>query len=507
MSAPPQAPSFSELIRVDRLRYGWARVWRANGSFGGDGQTVAEFRLDVHGELGRLQRELAERRYTPRALRSYRIPKPDGSQRRLLIPAVRDRVVQQAALSQLAPWLDLRFESASWAYRRGRSHTLALSALRRAWRSGYRWMAEGDIDHFFDRIDRAKLATLLDESVPDHEIVSLLLTWVGGRTGRGIPQGAPVSPVLSNLYLDRFDEDLGLDGRRLVRFADDFVVATRSAQEAADALVAARRLLGAVGLQLRPDKTGLRSPSEGVIFLGSTLRDGALSPIPRTSAQPAGRRGRRERGDGWDLWLPKKQRDAFRRGATSPIEAKGEPSVSYPSGSTVGLIAVSALRDLVHCPHAAYRRLCLAENPETPLMRRGQEEHRAQLLGRVDTEVPVHSRQLGVIGRIDLVEWRNGHPVVVELKSGRARRPTQADRMQLCAYALAAGNSGTLITAELAFTASQRREPVALTDSVVIRTRLLLRQLHDIRDGRWVPSGRRRPACGSCRFRAACQGE
>ncbi len=511
MTPRPLCPSYGQLADSGRLLRAWRRVWRGNGAFGGDGQTVAQFAERAAEELARLRTELVDRRYRPGALRVCRIPKPDGTQRRLQIPSVRDRVVQQAALSMLGPWFEPEFAAASWAYRPGRSHVLALASLRRAWLAGYRWIAEGDVDGFFDHIDRARLGGLLDRTVPDRALVAVAMAWMGGRTGRGIPQGAPLSPLLSNLYLDAFDEEVGLPGRRLVRFGDDFVVATRSASEAGDALSAARRALAALALRLEETKTAIRSPADATAFLGSVLQDGALEVRRPTRLAPL-RRATRRAGDGWHVWFDRRQRAAFMSGSTPLASTMGEVeggdrgtphSFRQPPARHV---AVTALRELLNCPHAAYRLVCLGQSPVAPAMAEGLERHKELASAdRGSSEVPVFCRSLRLSGVIDSVEQRGDAVVAVELKTGLARRPTFADQVQVAAYMLALLESHVAVAGEVAFTRSGRREPVTLTPFLLTRTRLLARQLHDIADGRWVPTNRRRPACPSCRHKAACQ--
>lgn len=501
-------PTHAQVAEVKRLRAAWHRVWRNNGSFGGDGQTVAEFAGRVRAELYRLRDELVEERYTPRPLRGCRIPKADGSERRLLVPSVRDRIVQQSALSVLGPWLEPGFESSSWAFRPGRSHLGALAAFQAAWRAGYRWIAEGDVEDFYDSIDRSRLAGLLDDAIGDSHLVDLVLGWVGGRTGRGIPQGAPISPLLSNLYLDRFDEAMADPDRRFIRFADDFVVAARTADAAGRSLVAARRVLGEMALRLKPSKTAVRAPQDSVVFLGCEARGGVVRPVRRWASRPE-RVAPPRPGDGWHVAFTEEERARYRSGSVAASPAPRTPTPRPGSFHRGAEVPVSALREMVVCPHAAWRRICLGEHPSTPAMERGREEHR-NFLSRAhgDTEVAVRSERLGLVGRVDVVERSRGEVVAVEVKSGPARPPSFADRVQLGAYALMLAEQGAppdrLV---VAFTASRRREPLVLSPRLVERVHVLARGVTEVRDGRWVPSNRRPTACPGCRFRPACRQE
>jgi CRISPR-associated exonuclease Cas4 len=142
-------------------------------------------------------------------------------------------------------------------------------------------------------------------------------------------------------------------------------------------------------------------------------------------------------------------------------------------------------------------------------MAAGEEAHRElALVDPAHREVPVYSDELGLSGRIDALEARDGYTVVVEVKTGLARPPSFADGVQVAAYVLALAEAGGQVgAAELAFTESRRREAVAITPHLVTRTALLIRQLHEIAEGHWVPSNRRRRACDWCRHRPACQGE
>jgi group II intron reverse transcriptase/maturase len=158
------------------------------------------------------------------------IAKPHGGLRALAIPTVRDRVAQTAVAQILTPILETEFEDVSFGYRRGRSVEQALFKVRQYRDDGYQWVVDADLDAFFDNVDWSLLLARLQQSVADPDMLQLIDLWLRAdiREGvrmitptKGISQGGPVSPVLANLYLDRFDKEMMRRGYKLVRFADD----------------------------------------------------------------------------------------------------------------------------------------------------------------------------------------------------------------------------------------------------------------------------------------------
>jgi CRISP-associated protein Cas1 len=205
------------------------------------------------------------------------LPKDGGKVRPLAIPTIRDRVVQRAACAVLGPALDTLLEDSSYAYRKGLSRAAAAVAIERAHDEGFRWVLDADIESFFDCVDHARLFAKLEALYPGEPLVPLLERWVAapvefqGRVierRRGLPQGAVVSPLLANLYLDELDEELLAQGFRLVRYADDFVVLCRDLDAARAAQEATRAGLAKLGLELKEEKTGIRSFDAGFTYLG-----------------------------------------------------------------------------------------------------------------------------------------------------------------------------------------------------------------------------------------------
>ena len=244
---------------------------RANaGGAGGDGVGMAAFERSAPMRLESLASALREGRYRPGPYRHVLIPKKNGGERPLAIPCIGDRVVQAAAAMLLTPIIDPLFEAESFAYRPGKSVGDAVAAIVRARRAGYRWTAEGDISHCFEEIPHAPLLETLFAACGDAALADLVALWLESFApmGVGIPQGSPISPMLCNLHLDAVDEAIMGHGVKLVRFADDFVLMTKSEGEAAAALEKMAGLLRACGLSMNPDKTHIRAFDQSLRFLG-----------------------------------------------------------------------------------------------------------------------------------------------------------------------------------------------------------------------------------------------
>ena len=266
-----EAPLFDALTETDSLHAAWKRVRANGGAAGGDGETAAAFADDLTGRLHRLAADLRHGRYRPGPLRRVPLKRPDGRIRLLRIPPIADRVVQTAALSLLVPPLDARMSRASYGYRPARSVEQALRQLKTL-AIGRPWALDADIRAFFDSVPHRRLIDELGIWIDDARMLHLVALWVeafGG--GRGLAQGAPIAPLLANLYLHPLDTAFARAGVAHVRYADDFVALASSRAKAEAALRLAEATLRRRGLALQPEKTALRHLSGGLRFLGQDL--------------------------------------------------------------------------------------------------------------------------------------------------------------------------------------------------------------------------------------------
>lgn len=267
----------------------WA-VWRNDGAPGVDGQSVQQFDEQSEEQLARLGEELRSKRYRRQPARRVWIPKPGTTEQRPLgIPAVRDRTVEAALRNVLEPIFERDFAESSYGFRPGRGCREAVARVEELLSQGHDWCVDADLKSYFDTIPHDRLMGLVEQRIVDGSVLGLVQQCLKAGvleeltgwqpTERGTPQGAVVSPLLANLYLNPLDQEMGKRGWALVRYADDFVVLCRTKEEAQRVLKFLRQWTEAAGLTLHPTKTRImHAPTEGFDFLGWHFRGGKKWP-------------------------------------------------------------------------------------------------------------------------------------------------------------------------------------------------------------------------------------
>jgi len=316
-----------KVIRPTTLDVAWQKVARNKGAAGVDGQSIERFAAQSARYLQELHDNLKDGSYRPSPVKRVEIPKGDGRTRPLGIPTVKDRIVQTALKMVIEPIFEVQFRPGSHGFRPGRSCKDALREVDRLLKAGFTFVVDADLKGYFDSIPQDRLMALVEQipgtpalaggcpGISDGRVLALIdgflqqdiMTAMAQWTPTaGTPQGAVISPLLANLYLHPLDLLMEHSGRRMVRYADDFVILCRSEAEALAALRQVEAWVAANGLTLHPDKTRVgdcRQPGQGFEFLGYRFEAGRRL-VRKTSLQAlkdkVRAKTRRSRGDSLD---------------------------------------------------------------------------------------------------------------------------------------------------------------------------------------------------------------
>jgi RNA-directed DNA polymerase len=275
----------------DNLSAAWMKAWGNQGSAGADGESIRQFTRQLDQQLERLQQELKEGRYRPQPVLRHWIPKPGSREKRPLgIPAVRDRIVQGAIRNVIEPIFERQFAEHSYGFRPGRGCKDALRRVEQLHHEDRTWVVDVDFQSYFDTIPHERLMKRVSERISDGRMLELIQQYLKAGvmdgmkgwepTEQGTPQGAVISPLLANLYLNPLDRRMAEAGYAMTRYADDLVVQCRDEQEANAARAVIEEWAQENGLIVHPTKTRIVDATSkgGFDFLGYHFERGMKWP-------------------------------------------------------------------------------------------------------------------------------------------------------------------------------------------------------------------------------------
>lgn len=278
---------YTKIASYPSLLNGFYHVKESDGVAGLDGISIEDFEDDIQNQISCLHKELNSGTYKPGILLTFERKTDSGKIRLLNILNVRDRVAQSAALYVLEPIIDSELEKESFAYRKGFSREGAAQQISYLYKQGYCWILDADIEKFFDRVEHSILLNKLRCVVDNSKTIELIKKWIQPeylyknkkhKQTIGLPQGAVISPILANLYLDSFDEEIKKSGLKMVRFADDFIILSKSKPAATEALKISEKILAELKLELNEDKTQITNFQEGFKYLGYLFVKSVIVP-------------------------------------------------------------------------------------------------------------------------------------------------------------------------------------------------------------------------------------
>jgi len=283
-----------KVYRPETLKVAWNKVRGNAGAAGVDGQSVKQFGFRAEVYLAELEQALKSGEYRPEPIKRVEIPKAGGKLRPLGIPVVKDRIVQTALKLVIEPIFEREFEDGSYGFRPQRGCKDALREVDELIEQGFTHVVDADLESYFDTIPQAGLMRQIAECISDGRVLELIELFLSQDiihgmkrwtpTG-GTPQGAVISPLLANIYLHPLDRQMKQQGYRMVRYADDFVVLCRTAEQAQGALGEVKSWVKQNGLRLNEDKTQVgdcQQAGQGFEFLGYRFEAGQRWVRPKS---------------------------------------------------------------------------------------------------------------------------------------------------------------------------------------------------------------------------------
>lgn len=261
-----------KILDRDNMNEAYKRVCANKGAGGVDGMELEELGGYIRENWNSIREQIRKREYKPQPVRRVEIPKPDGSKRKLGIPTVMDRVIQQGIAQVISPMCEPTFSENSYGFRPTRSCEMAIKKLLIYLNEGYEWIVDIDLEKFFDNVPQDKLMSLVHNIIDDGDTESLIRKYLKAgvmtegryeRTDRGTPQGGNLSPLLSNIMLNELDKELEKRGLRFVRYADDCVIAVRSEASAKRVMYSITDWIERkLGLKVNASKTKITRPTK-----------------------------------------------------------------------------------------------------------------------------------------------------------------------------------------------------------------------------------------------------
>ena len=291
------ADLLERILSRENLNKAYKRVRANKGAPGIDGMTVEDALPWFRQHRKELLDSIQAGKYKPQPVRRKEIPKPDGGVRELGIPTVIDRVIQQAIAQQLNPIFEPRFKDGSYGYRPNRSAQQAIQKVKEYAEQGYTTAVEIDLSKYFDTLNHELLMNMVREEVKDKRVTDLIKKYLKSgvmvegllvKTEEGSPQGGPLSPLLANIYLNKYDQEMTRRGVKVIRYADDIVILAKSKRAGERLLESSKRFLeGKLKLKLNTEKSKVVSvySIRNFKFLGFALGKGREGVYIRVHAK------------------------------------------------------------------------------------------------------------------------------------------------------------------------------------------------------------------------------